>query len=101
MRTTLTLDDDVAVKLRAETQRSGEPFKQVVNRVLRLGLNAQTQVKALPPFKVKTRDLGLRPGFDFDNIGELIEKVEGPFHRCYSYRSATIGSTREALRAGK
>ena len=81
MRTTLTLDDDVAVKLRAETQQSGEPFKQVVNRVLRLGLNAQAQVKALPPFKVRTRDLGLRPGFDFDNIGELLEKVEGPFHR--------------------
>ena len=69
------------MKLRAETQRSGEPFKQVVNRVLRLGLNAQAQVMALPPFKVKTRDLGLRPGFDFDNIGELLEKAEGPFHR--------------------
>ena len=81
MRTTLTLDDDVAVKLRAETQRSGEPFKQVVNRILRLGLNTQAPVKAFPPFKVETRDLGLRTGFDFDNIAELLEKVEGPFHR--------------------
>ena len=81
MRTTLTLDDDVAATLRAEARQSGAPFKQTVNRVLRLGLQAQAQAKALPPFKVKTRDLGLRPGFDFDNIEELLEKIEGPFHR--------------------
>jgi hypothetical protein len=72
VRTTLTLDDDVAAKLRTEARQSGAPFKQIVNRVLRLGLKAQTQAKALPPFKVKTRDLGLRPGFDFDNIEELL-----------------------------
>ncbi len=81
VRTTLTLDDDVAAKLRAEARQSGEPFKQVVNRVLRAGLYAKTQTKTLPPFKVKTRDLGLRPGFDFDNIEELLERIEGPFHR--------------------
>ena len=76
MRTTLTLDDDLAGKLQAEARKSGEPFKQTVNRVLRLGLKTQTQAKALPPFKVRTRDLGLRPGFDFDNIEELLEKVD-------------------------
>jgi hypothetical protein len=81
VRTTLTLDDDIAAKLRVEVRQSGEPFKQVVNRVLRLGLSTQAQVKALPPFKVKTRDLGLRPGVDFDNIDELLEKIEGPFRR--------------------
>ncbi len=81
VRTTLTLDDDVAAKLRAEARQSGEPFKQVVNRVLRAGLYAKTQTKTLPPFKVKARDLGLRPGFDFDNIEELLERIEGPFHR--------------------
>lgn len=81
MRTTLTLDDDVAAKLKAEVRRSGEPFKQVVNRVLRLGLHRQAAPKPLPPFKVKAYDLGLRPGLDLDNIGELLDKIEGPFHR--------------------
>ena len=81
MRTTLTIDDDVAALLNREMRKSGEPFKQIVNRVLRLGLKAQTQAKALPPFKVRTRDLGLRPGFDFDNIEELLERIEGHFHR--------------------
>ena len=77
----MTLDEDVAVKLRAEARHSGEPFKQIVNRVLRLGLNAQAQVKASPPFKVKARTLGLRPGLSYDCIGQLLEHVEGPMRR--------------------
>ena len=35
MRTTLTLDDDVAAKLKAEQSRAGLPFKEVVNETLR------------------------------------------------------------------
>jgi len=81
VRTTLTLDDDVEAKLRSEVRKSGAPFKEIVNRTLRLGFSTQAQRKSLPPFKVKTRDLGLRPGFQFDNIEELLEKIEGPFHR--------------------
>lgn len=38
MRTTLTLDDDVAVKLRAAARR--RPFRVVVNEALRAGLAA-------------------------------------------------------------
>jgi hypothetical protein len=81
VRTTLTLDDDVAAKLRAEARRSGEPFKQIVNRVLRTGLNVRAQAASIPPFKVKARPLGLRPGFNYDRVWELIEQIEGPFHR--------------------
>ena len=80
MRTTLTLDDDVAARLRAEARKSGEPFKQVVNRVLRTGLNVRTQAAALPPFKVKARSLG-SPGFNYDKVSQLIEELEGPYHR--------------------
>ena len=81
MRTTLTLDDDVAAKLRAEARKSGEPFKQVVNRVLRTGLNFRMKAVPLPPFNVKARPLGLRPGFSYDKVSELIEQIEGPLHR--------------------
>ena len=77
----MTLDDDVAARLRAEARKSGEPFKQVVNRVLRAGLHSREGAKSLPPFKIKARDLGLRPGFDLDNIEELLDKLEGPFRR--------------------
>jgi len=76
VRTTLTLDDDVAAKLRTEVRRSGRPFKQVVNQTLRLGLNSRNQYKSLPPFKVRPYDLGLRPGFSYDNIGELLDRLD-------------------------
>ena len=81
MRTTLTLDDDVFAKLQAEMRRSGRSFKDTVNEFLRLGLNARRSVSTRKPFRVEARDLGLRPGFQLDNIGELLEQLEGPVHR--------------------
>ena len=78
MRTTLTLDDDVAALLKKEVRKSGEPFKQVVNRYLRSGLTAAKQ-PARRPFKVKPINLGLPR--DFDKIEELLEYLEGPEHR--------------------
>lgn len=81
MRTTLTLDEDVAAKLKAESRKTGKPFKQVVNDTLREGFLGRKSKKDLPPFKVKARALGLRPGLNYDKIGELIEEAEGPFHR--------------------
>ncbi len=80
MRTTLTLDDDVAAKLRAEARRSGEPFKQIVNRVLRTGLTVRVQAASLPPYKIKARALG-SPGFNYDKVWDLLEEAEDPYHR--------------------
>ncbi len=81
MRTTLTLDEDVARRLKAEMRKSGKPFRTVVNECLRAALSAHPRPPA-PPFVVKTRDLGaLRPGLSLDNIGALLEAVEGPLHR--------------------
>ena len=81
MRTTLTLDEDVAAKLRSEARRTGRPFKQVVNEHLRRSLNTPATSGAGKPFRIKARDLGLRPGLSYDNIGQLLEQVEGPFHK--------------------
>ena len=81
MRTTLTLDDDVAAKLDADARRSGRSFKETVNHYLRLGLNAKKDAKVKKPFKVRARPLGLRPGLNYDDIWGLIEQVEGPDHR--------------------
>lgn len=81
MRTTLTLDEDIAAKLQSEARRAGKPFKQVVNETLREGFLARRKNKDLPPFKVKARPLGLRPGLNYDKISELIDEAEGPLHR--------------------
>ena len=80
MRTTLTIDDDVANLLKREVKRAGMSLKAAVNHYLRLGLMAQKQ-PAVKPFKVVPRDLGLPPGLSYDNIEELIEALEGPYHK--------------------
>jgi len=77
VRTTLTLDDDVAALLKKEARKSGEPFKQVVNRYLRLGFTAAKEPPQ-KPFKVTPINLGLP---DFDKVEELLEHLEGPDYR--------------------
>ena len=82
MRTTLTLDDDVAAKLKTESQRAGRPFREIVNETLRRGLESRRAIARRGAFKVTARDLGdLKPGVSLDNIAELIEHVEGSIHR--------------------
>jgi hypothetical protein len=81
MRTTLTLDEDVAAKLKAESRKTGRPFKQVVNETLREGFFARKTREELPPFKVKARPLGLRPGLNYDCVWKLLEEIEGPDYR--------------------
>jgi hypothetical protein len=82
MRTTLTLDDDVAARLQAESRKTGRPFKTVVNEYLRAGLAQRRAVKALAPFRVEPVSLGAPlPGRSYDNIGALLEEIEGPGHR--------------------
>lgn len=80
MRTTLTIDDDVAAKLKSEMRRSGTSFREIVNRTLRLGLNRE-QGRRIEPFVIAPRPLGLRPGLDYDKVSDLLDQVEGPLHR--------------------
>jgi len=80
VRTTLTLDQDVWAKLRSEARRSGRPFKQLVNELLRRAL-VERRPAPVEPFRVRARALGVRPGLDYDNIGELLEQLEGPVAR--------------------
>ena len=82
MRTTLTLDDDVDAKLRAEARRSGRSFRETVNDVLRRGLAARQPAARREPFRVTARDLGaLRPGLTLDSVARALEQIEGPLHR--------------------
>jgi hypothetical protein len=83
VRTTLTLDEDVARRLKAEVRRSGKPFRTVVNEYLRTALASRPKGTSVEPrFVVQARDLGaLRPGLSLDDIGNLLDVVEGPLHR--------------------
>ena len=81
MRTTLTLDEDVAAGLRREAQRSGRPFKSIVNDLLRAALHLRRIPKSARQFKIRARSLGTRPGLDYDRISQVLDDIEGPQHR--------------------
>jgi hypothetical protein len=79
VRTTLSLDDDVARMLAKEMRRTGKTFKAAVNHFLRLGLMASKMYNR-KPFVVVPRKLGLPPGLSYDNVEQLLETVEGEIH---------------------
>jgi plasmid stability protein len=82
VRTTLTLDDDVARRLQAEARRSGRPFQSVVNECLRAALAQQRTRQDHPAFQVESIPFGgLREGLSVDSIADLLENLEGSAHR--------------------
>jgi len=63
MRTTLTLDPDVAAKAKKGAAKLGKPFKEVINTALRLGLEQVLNPPTVKPYRTVPRPLGLRRGF--------------------------------------
>jgi len=85
MRTTVTLDDDVVKTIKDEMKEGdGKTFKEVVNELIRYAriskLSMRNEVKR-KPFKVKAKDLGLYPHLNYDKVAELLDRIEGPFHK--------------------
>jgi len=75
MRTTLTLDDDVAALLREEAERSRLPFKQVVNRAIRLGLRGTTAGEK-QTYRTEPYPFRFKPGIDPDKLNHLVDELE-------------------------
>ncbi len=81
MRTTLTLDDDVAARLRSAVKTRRRPLKAVVNDALRAGLAAmETRAPAHKPFRTTGFNLGPSLVGSLDNIEDVIARVEGERH---------------------
>jgi hypothetical protein len=77
MRTTLTIDEDLAVQLRQLRRERNASFKDIVNDTLRQGLRAAQMVaKPRKPFRMKTFDGG-KQLIPLDNIGEALAILEG------------------------
>ncbi len=80
MRTTLSLESDVAKELKSLQERSGRPFKNVVNDVLRAGLTvllARRQKKAASAYQTRPVSLGNPSLPTLDNIAEVLSIAEG------------------------
>lgn len=77
MRTTLTIDDDLAGILQQRARQEGRSFKEVVNSLLRAGIAASGE-PAEPRRKIDvvTRPLGLKAGYDPDKLNQLVDELE-------------------------
>lgn len=78
MRTTLTIDDDVAAMLEKLRKKNGAGLKDLVNEALRRGLR-ELVVRPRPrtPFRTRSVDLGRVRIASIDNITEVLEIAEG------------------------
>jgi pheromone shutdown protein TraB len=74
MRTTVTLDDDLAEMLRRRARERDVPFKRVLNEAIRAALVGGTL--AAKPYRMRPRDLGVRPGVDLTKALSLAAELE-------------------------
>jgi hypothetical protein len=81
MRTTITLDPDVAARARKGATKLGQSFKEIINQALRIGLDEVLKPKPAKKYSTKSRPLGLRAGLSYDNIGDLLARAEGEDYR--------------------
>jgi len=84
VRTTLTIDDDVARLLEQDLKRSGESLKGAVNDALRRGLQDRRKPLRKKKFVVKPLPLNLaRFGFgtEYHKVEQLLDVLDGPLRR--------------------
>jgi hypothetical protein len=76
MRTTLTIEDDLAGLLKKRARDLDLPFKDVVNQALRAGLGqaAISKRRAVP--KTVPHSFGFAPGVDLDKLNQLADELE-------------------------
>lgn len=84
MRTTVTIDDDLAMRLERERAERHETFKEYLNEVIRIGLAAINNPRctsSTKPFHTKRLQLGQRLIDNMDNIAEVLAIAEGEDYR--------------------
>lgn len=75
MRTTLTLDPDIAERLRLETANGRKSLKQAVNERLRIGFGI---VRPQPEerYAVKAHKSAYRAGIDRARLNQALDELE-------------------------
>ena len=81
IRTTVTLDDDVAARVKRVSQDQGIPFRDALNEVLRVGLLGMDKPPVRRTLLIQPRPMGYRAGLQHDSVESLLEYGEGEQRR--------------------
>ncbi|GAB1488144.1 hypothetical protein MASR2M8_05880 [Opitutaceae bacterium] len=81
MRTTLTIDDDLAVEIKRRVRRSGAPFRDVVNDLLRAGMASSATLVSPAPHVTPSHDFGLGAGHDHARAWDLLAAEDAAEYR--------------------
>lgn len=83
MRTTITLEEDAFVAIKEEMLcDNGKTFKKAVNDLIRRGGHARKNLSGKKPRrKLPTFDMGSFDRVNYDKPRDLIDELEGTFHR--------------------
>ena len=76
MRTTLTIEPDVAQKLKRRMAQTNQSLKETVNKALRAGLAETPRKSRTPRFRVEPHASGFFPGIDRDRMNQLADQLE-------------------------
>ena len=78
MRTTMSLDDDVAAELQRRQRDNDATWKETVNEVLRAGLRAVARDTADDETRSTTESVSLgRPRMDVADVHGVLAAIEG------------------------
>lgn len=72
----MTLEPDLAKKVKALAHRRGLSFKQALNEVLRRGLTSPSRSTPPAKYRVEPHDGGFRPGIDPGKLNQLADQLE-------------------------
>jgi hypothetical protein len=75
MRTTLTIESEIADRLKQEASLGRRTFKAIVNEALRRGLGLEKS-RSAEPFRVIPHSSGLLPGVDPTKLNQLVDELE-------------------------
>ena len=81
MRTTLSLDDDVAARIEQLRRALDKPLRELVNEALRRGLVGIDEPPSPTQYRTRPVDLGACRLPNVDDVASALAAAEGEGHR--------------------
>ena len=81
MKTTITSNDALENRLRRCANEHSLKFKQALNNHPSVGLEHTKRSEAPKSYQTESKKAGLKKGFNYDQVAELLEQAEGSHYQ--------------------